>query len=267
MVSEREQGLTPARLCGVQNTDGEWIAFVDDDCLLAEDWVEQAARFAMQHANCGAFGGRITLDFEVPPPPYVTSHCYAYAGARHGDTVKRRPWLAGAGMVVRRAALEACGWVDEQFLADRTGTRLVSGGDVEIGLRIAAQFEVWYNPNCRLQHIIPVRRMTREYLRRIIFGLGASRHNAGALSWRGSYPAWVAYSALQSLGFAARGLLQVVRESLGRDSVDPAMAFGPARGWWAAMNGMLSVDANERRRLIGCATPARSLSRPTRARL
>ena len=61
VVSERQQGLTPARLRGVKNTSGEWIAFVDDDCLLAENWVEQAARFATQHPNCAAFGGKITL--------------------------------------------------------------------------------------------------------------------------------------------------------------------------------------------------------------
>src|SRR3712207_7076111 len=43
----------------------------------------------------------------------------------HGDAPHRRPWLAGAGMVVRREALEGCGWVDRQFLEDRAGSRLV----------------------------------------------------------------------------------------------------------------------------------------------
>ncbi len=37
VVSERQQGLTAARLRNVKNTSGEWIAFVDDDCLLAEN--------------------------------------------------------------------------------------------------------------------------------------------------------------------------------------------------------------------------------------
>src|SRR5262245_28397298 len=64
MVREPRQGLTPARLCGVRNTAGEWIAFVDDDCLLAEDWVEEAARFAALHPACGAFGGQVVLEWE-----------------------------------------------------------------------------------------------------------------------------------------------------------------------------------------------------------
>jgi len=253
-VREPMQGLTPARLRGVLETDGEWIAFVDDDCLLAEDWVEQAARFAAEHPECGAFGGRVVPEWETEPPPYVLEHRYAYAAKEHGDTAHRRQWLAGAGMVVRRAALEACGWTGRQFLEDRAGGRLVSGGDVEIGLRIAARQEVWYVPACTLRHVIPARRMTRPYLRRITFGLGASRHHAAALVWRGSYPGWLLRSMAGSLGFLAMGMGQVARALVHpRAGIDPALAFSPLLGWWAAIGAMLRMDAGERRRLLGCA--------------
>jgi glycosyltransferase involved in cell wall biosynthesis len=249
-VREPTQGLTPARLRGVTETNGEWIAFVDDDCLLAEDWVEQAARFAAEHPECGAFGGRVVPEWETEPPPYVLAHRYAYAAKHHGDAPHRRQWLAGAGMVVRRAALEACGWTARQHLADRIGGRLVSGGDVEIGLRIAAGHEVWYVPACTLRHLIPARRMTRPYLRRITRGLGASRHHAAALSWAGSYPAWLLWSAAGSLGFVALGVRQLIRPRAG---LDVALAFSPLLGWWSGMGEMLRMDSGARRRLLGCA--------------
>jgi glycosyltransferase involved in cell wall biosynthesis len=244
LVREPRQGLTAARLCGVESTGGEWIAFVDDDCLLAEDWVEQAVRFAAEHPEAGAFGGHIILEWEVEPPPYVASRRYAYAGKYHGETAHRRPWIAGAGMVVRRAALEACGWTGEQFLEDRSGKRPVSGGDMEIALRIAAGHEVWYNPACKLRHVIPARRMTRDYVKRITSGLGGSRHNAMALAWRGSYPAWLAYSAIYSLGFGVLGIVGSPR--------DLSLAFSPVRGWWEAMGEMARMDPAVRRRLLGC---------------
>jgi glycosyltransferase involved in cell wall biosynthesis len=249
-VLEPRQGLTPARVRGVQETDAEWIAFVDDDCLLAEDWVEEAARFAAGHPACGAFGGEVILDWETPPPPYALKRRYAYAGKRHGETAHRRPWLAGAGMVVRRKALEDCGWIDRQFLEDRIGRRPVSGGDMEIGLRIAARSEVWHNPACKLRHVIPAHRMTRQYLRRITFGLGASRHNAMALTWTGSYPAWFAYSVLFSIGFGALGVLQ--------SGFDIPLAFSPVRGFWAAIWEMLRMDSKERQALLGCAVAPRT---------
>ncbi|MDQ3684797.1 MAG: glycosyltransferase family 2 protein [Acidobacteriota bacterium] len=254
MITESKQGLTPARVCGVKDTGGEWIAFVDDDCLLAEDWIEQAVRFAAAHPECGAFGGQIIPEWEVAPPPHVLNHLYAYACKYHGETVKRRSWLAGAGMVVRRAALENCGWIDQQFLEDRTGARLVSGGDMEIALRVGAKYELWYNPNCKLRHVIPERRMSRQYLRRITFGLGASRHNAAALTWRGSYLSWFLYSVVYLVGFGAFGILQIARRIFGSQSgADFAISFSPVRGWWSAMWGMLWMNQTERQQLLGCA--------------
>src|SRR6185503_17460593 len=90
LLTERKQGLTAARVCGVANSSGEWVAFVDDDCLLAEDWVEQAARFASEHPECGAFGGKIVLDWECTPPAFVLNRRYAYAGKQFGDTEHQR---------------------------------------------------------------------------------------------------------------------------------------------------------------------------------
>jgi len=256
MIFERQQGLTPTRVRGARNSGAEWIAFVDDDCLLAEDWVEQAARFALEHSRCGAFGGHIILLFEKTPPPYALGRPYLYAGANHGETAKRRKWVAGAGMVVRRAALEDSGWLDKQFLEDRIGKRLVSGGDMEMSMRIAARHELWHNPRCKLRHIIPERRMTRQYVRSMIYGLGASRHNSTALAWTHSYPAWLLYSSLYSIGFLGLGVLHMLHEFVrGRSGFDVLIAVNPARGWCAAMWSMLRMDAFERRQLLGCAVP------------
>lgn len=251
-VVETKQGLTPARVRGVRETAGEWVAFVDDDCLLEEDWVEQAARFATGRAGCGAFGGQIIPRWEAAPPAYVLRRRYAYACKYHGETPHRRPWLAGAGLVVRREALAGCGWLDRQYLEDRTGGRLVSGGDMEIALRVGAKYELWYNPACRLRHVIPARRMSRAYVRRVTRGLGASRHHAEALKWGGSYAGWLLYSAAFGLGLGARGAVELARDAF-ESGFDLPLAFGPAAGWCAAMWEMLRMDAGVRRGLLGCA--------------
>ena len=143
-IVETTQGLTTARVCGVCNTESDWIAFIDDDCLLATNWIEEAERFITAHQDCGLFGGKIQLLWEKEPPSYVVHFPFAYAAKNHGDTAKRLKAVAGAGMVVKRKFLEQCGWTKEQFLADRVWNRLVSGGDMEIALRVGAHCEVWY---------------------------------------------------------------------------------------------------------------------------
>src|SRR5690606_8565208 len=230
-----------ARLCGVRHTAGDWVAFVDDDCLLREDWVRRAAAFAAAHPACGAFGGRVVLDWEAPPPSFVRRHGYAFAEQDHGEAAREVTYLVGAGLVVRRAALEACGWTRRQYLGDRVGRRLVSGGDVEITLRIhGAGFPLWYHPDCVLRHVIPASRTSLRYLVAMNYGLGRSQHDVDALRWPGSYAAWVRASlgqlALETARVARQGARAVVRR---RARADACIAWSFLRGRWAALGSTL----------------------------
>jgi glycosyltransferase involved in cell wall biosynthesis len=256
VVREKEQGLTPARLRGVRETEGDWIAFVDDDCLLAEDWIERAAEFAGAHPDCGGFGGEVVLDWAEPPREFVTRYGWAFAEQRHGPEPKRLDCLAGAGFVIRRGALEESGWVDRHFLADRVGDRLISGGDVEMALRVGALHPLWYNPALRLLHCIPARRTTIHYLVDVTYGLGSSKLLGDSMTWPGSYPRWLATSLLASrewAGAALRyGLRTLLRRGGGKDAL---IQLSFLRGWLAGIWRLLRMDADERRDLMGCATP------------
>ena len=251
IVVEKTQGLTAARVCGVKHTNAEWIAFIDDDCLLARDWIEQAASFLQVHPACKLFGGRINLFWEEQPPSYVVYFPFAFAGKNHGDNPHPVKSVAGAGMVVNRKALENSGWVNEQLLEDRIGKRLVSGGDVEICLRVGARYELWYNPACKLQHIIPQQRVSRKYLQRIIFGLGISRHHTAALKWSKSYFSWVLYGIVYSFGMLIMALNDAIFSK--RRAAGWRVAFASYLGWCAGMVGMLRMDAKKRGKLLGAA--------------
>lgn len=253
-VRESAQGLTPARQCGVGSTRRPWLAFVDDDCLLDPEWVARTVAFARAHPECGAFGGRITLSWEAPPPAYALRFPYAFAGKNHGDTPHRRTWLPGLGMTVRRAALVQTGWVEHPLLPDRIGPDLVSGGDMEIGLRLSAIAEVWYAPDCRITHLIPPRRTTRAYLARMLAGLGASRHQVAALTWTRPPAAFAVFGLVMGVGMIARGCLDAVLD-IGRPSprAGPRVALAPAVGWWRALCHTWRLPRQERAALLGAA--------------
>ena len=183
VVRETVQGLTPARLCGVRNTRAPWIAFVDDDCALSADWIANACVFLAEQPRVGALGGRVVLEWECVPRPWVLEYGYCFAEQRLGPELRSVASLVGAGLVVSREALERCGWTQEPLLQDRVGKKLVSGGDVEIVHRIRSSgYELWYVPSCELRHWIPVRRTQREYLLRMNGGLGASQSYADAMN-------------------------------------------------------------------------------------
>jgi len=251
-VVEAEQGLTPARRRGVAETRGQWIAFVDDDCLLAEDWIVEATTFAREHAECGAFGGRVMLEWETPPPRHLLRYGWLFAEQDLEGEQREVDWLVGAGMVVNRAAVGECGWARQPLLQDRVGTRLVSGGDVEIALRIrGAGYPLWYVPTCRLQHLIPARRTQERYLVSLNRGLGVSQTLAASLTWSGSDAAFLAAAVKACLhscrSLAGRGV-GVLRGTTDRTEIAMDVAF--AQGQWLGA-WRLARSRRRRRALLG----------------
>jgi glycosyltransferase involved in cell wall biosynthesis len=263
IILETLQGLNHARLCGVRNTTGDWIAFIDDDCLLEEDWIEQVAKFALAHPDCGAFGGRVILDWEKQPPAYVLKYGYSFAQQEYGAEAKLMNGLVGAGMTIRRSALQATGWMNNQFMSDRVGKKLISGGDVELALRLGAKYELWYNPACTLQHIIPARRITTEYLIKINYGLGISQIFGDSMVWPKSYLKWFFASFHDTIRSSGVAALNLVGAFAGRRSIRDAVIGGSfVCGRWAGIWRMYWMHPQERKVLVGCAKKAENKESP-----
>lgn len=244
-VRQSQQGLTFARLRSVRSTTAQWVAFVDDDCFLQSDCIAQAIAFAESHSWVGAFGGRVARDWEAEPPRYVRAYGYCVAEQDHGNFPQQVTFLAGAGLVVNRLALSACGWIDAPLLADRVGEKLVSGGDVALALRIAGiGRELCYLPQCVLKHRIPARRFSPRYLINTNRNLGIS----------------------QALAYALLGLARVTfevtrkRKASAQFFVQARFKLGQLQGIWR----VLTMSPSRRRELLGRARPGsgRDRSRP-----
>ena len=254
-VLEPEQGLTPARRRGVLATTAPWIAFVDDDCLLEEDWIAQAVAFLRAHLDIGGMGGRVVLDWEGEPPGYVHGYGWALAEQNRGDEPQAMESLAGAGMLIRREALHTSGWLDRPLLDDRIGERLVSGGDVELTLRVrAAGYALWYNPGCTLRHLVGHHRTTRWYLTRLNYGLGSSDTLVSALVWEDDYASWrdaIRRKLRRRSGEVAQQIGRAVRH---RRALTPALFDASfLGGQYAGLRHVQQMSDAERERLLGVA--------------
>lgn len=258
-LREPVQGVNAARLRGVLDSRAPWVAFIDDDCLPVPGWVRAALGFARAHPGAAGFGGPVVLDWQGPPSALALRHGWCFAAQDHGDRTMPVDFLVGTGMVVNRDALARSGWLDRQHLADRIGRRLVSGGDVEIALRLAATGRgLWYVPGCGLRHAIPARRTTVRYLMRMTAGLGRSQALADSLGQRPA-PGWsaaVAGKALRHAGSLGPLALRVLRRRCGRGDLLLAACFAWGRLTTAA--GLAVHELTARRpAFVGCAAPAR----------
>jgi glycosyltransferase involved in cell wall biosynthesis len=254
-VFEPEQGLTAARHRGVQETAAPWIAFVDDDNHLAPDWLSAIAGAIRAHPDAGGIGGKVVLDWEVPAPPYLKEFGFCFAEQDGGGVDRVIESLAGAGMVLRRAALVESGWLARPLVADRVGNRLVSGGDVEIAQRVrAAGYDLWLTPAAVLKHRIPVSRTGRRYLLRIIRGLGASSAQISALTWPDDWRSWQAMAHERRAHwyrYARSRLKEAVRR---RSGWVPALAWTSfALGFARGVRACEGLSESQRAILLGAA--------------
>ncbi|MEZ5833764.1 MAG: glycosyltransferase [Dongiaceae bacterium] len=254
-VFAAERGLTAARLRGVRETAAPWIAFVDDDNFLATTWLHAVGEAIASHAGAGGIGGKVVLEWEIPPPRYLEEFGFCFAAQDHGDADCVVDSLAGAGMVLRRSALDESGWINRPLIADRIGRKLTSGGDVEMAQRVrAAGYELWFTPSAVLHHRIPANRMSRQYLFRINRELGASSALLGLLTYEGDWATWQHDSRAQKrhwYALAARGLRYALIRRKGLTSALAWSCF--ASGFARGIRQCETLDGARRAELLGAA--------------
>lgn len=177
-VCENKQGIAHARRRAALEISSELIGYVDDDCLLSPDWVENAVSFCLAHPKAGAVGSQVHLLWEVSPDELCLKNKLALAHQDHGEEPVQLPskgwtYLVTTGLVLRRHALFESGWIKHGKLVGREGTKRSAGEDGEMVLLIRnAGYELWYNSAMQLQHFIPRRRMTVEYFCQLARGFG-----------------------------------------------------------------------------------------------
>jgi glycosyltransferase involved in cell wall biosynthesis len=181
-IREEELGLTPARVRGMTEAKGNLLVLVDDDNVLAVDYLETALYIATNWPQLGAWSGSVSADFELEPPEWAVPHLRKLAlrelnTAIWSNVVTDEEALAfGAGMCLRREVAEQyASRIKTDKIAqalDRRGTDLASGGDDYISV-VARYMGLGSGvfPELRLTHIIPASRLSEDYLVRLTEGM------------------------------------------------------------------------------------------------
>jgi len=185
VVGEVKLGLTFARLRGLTESSAALLIYVDDDNVLAPDYLKTALRIANEHPRVGVWSGRVELQFETPPADWTRRYWPFLAERlvdRDATTSEVRlvePLPVGAGLCVRREAMQRyMEKVMEDPLRqalDRSGTLLSSGGDTDIGLTVCeGGWERGAFKDLHVRHLIPPERCMEEYLARLAGGISFS---------------------------------------------------------------------------------------------
>lgn len=161
-------GLDNARNFGVKHAKGEVIAFIDDDALAAQNWVEALAK-SHEKIKAPVIGGKVLPKWPNDrKPTWVKGILLAYLSIL--DNYSDKPtsihpfdWLAGTNISFKKYIFDEVGYFDEEL--DRKEKNLLSSGEVDLCNRIRKKgYEIVFDPSLIVEHVIQESRLTFQYM-------------------------------------------------------------------------------------------------------
>jgi hypothetical protein len=184
-LQEPKQGKLNAWLLGMREARGEVLVFVDDDNVLAPDYLEQALAVGEKWPFVGAWGGSVVPEFEVPVPAWVGAEIWRLTVVKVTDDVWSNlrdsfaTFPVGAGLCIRRQVaaryLEWCRQNKRSSALDRSGKGLGGYGDMDLcQCAMDVGLGTGRSTKLTLTHLIPQSRLTPDYFVRHAEGDAAS---------------------------------------------------------------------------------------------
>jgi glucosyl-dolichyl phosphate glucuronosyltransferase len=181
-VYEPMPGLLSGRHRGAKEAQGEILAFLDDDVLLAPGWLE-ALWEAFADPSVTLVGGPSRPSYEVEPPDWLEElwwscgegrMCGALSLIDLGGSVKpiNAEFVFGLNFSIRKTVLQGCGGFHPDCIP-KTLQRYQGDGETGLSLKINDKaLRVMYHPSAAVTHVIPAARLTLEYLQQRAFYQG-----------------------------------------------------------------------------------------------
>lgn len=179
IVDEPNQGLSYARNRGIRESVGEYIAIIDDDEHIAEDFVAAYIKLFDSVPEAVAAGGPIVARYPTGRPRWMS--CYTERPIANtmyfGEEVREFPKgrvPGGGNMALRRSAIRRYGVFDTSL--GYSGESLIGGEECDLFERLQiADAKYYYVPTAVMYHIIPREKLSKEYFARLSYNVGVSQ--------------------------------------------------------------------------------------------
>lgn len=176
-VVEDAPGLHEGRHRGAREARGDYLAYLDDDMLLAPGWLTGVRR--LLDGSAGAVVGRILPKWEATPPRWLGQMAavpaFGYLSLLDlGRSIVETDHFFGCNLFISKDTVFRLGGFNPDGMP---AALLKYRGDGETGLWLkfhSAGMRLLYDPEALAFHVVPPERMTVEYLRGRAYRQGIS---------------------------------------------------------------------------------------------
>ena len=159
---ETKQGLSHARNLGWQESKGEYVAYIDDDCKVPEHFLA-VAEDIIEQVFPVVFGGPSYAFYDIPKPRWYKDSYGSHEPYKEARTLNKKECvnIYGMNMFFRRSVLQAMGGFDPRF--GMSGKKIAySEETVLLKLIYDAMPDqvIYYEPKLYVYHLVRAKKMT-----------------------------------------------------------------------------------------------------------
>lgn len=161
VLVRNEGSIAALRNAGAQEASGNFLAFLDADCVVAPEWISYCLE-RLADPQVGAVGTKA-----VPDPSTATWVTWSWyrlaAGSRRGNNV---PWLGTSNLILRRDDFLRVGGFDEA---------LEAAEDVDLCYRLRTHYRLYLEPRINTLHLREVTSLIQLFRKEMSRGQNSLR--------------------------------------------------------------------------------------------
>ena len=188
---EPEQGLSAARNKGIKEAKGEYLVYIDDDALVDTWYLRTIYEYMVAHPEISAVGGPIIPLYETHEPEWMTRYTkellcgYLYFGNQE-RTFPGDRYPGGGNAAYRAEVFQQVGLFNTEL--GRKGNSLMGAEEKDIFDKMKAhKMRFMYLPRMILHHIIPQKKLERDYFDLLTCQIGISERKRTLAIGKGKY--------------------------------------------------------------------------------
>lgn len=167
VTSADKVGLSHARNLGVMTAKGEIVAFVDDDAIADEKWLEHMTELYNDPLVMGV-GGSAVANWEICQPEWFPEELNWVVGCSYEGLPTQRSLIRnplGCNMSFRKNVFTKIGYFRHDI--GRFGTKLLSKEETELSMRVLKGIpnaKIIYEPQAIVYHKVSRKRASLKYI-------------------------------------------------------------------------------------------------------